>query len=185
MSPSGAQTCVLVVDDREISRRLICERLVARGHLTIEATDGHTGWQSFQEHTPDAVVTDMRMPNGDGLELVERIRGSSPTPVFCITAYPDLDAGLAAMKQGAEYYYRWPQELDRLLDDLDVLVHSASLDEIRKLGQQQTIEERRTAIRAALRKTRGNIGQAAELLEVSRRTLYHWLDRYGVARPRQ
>lgn len=187
MSQEQPQTraLVLVVDDRETSRRLICDRLETRGHETVEACDGCAGWQTFQDREPDAVVTDMRMPGGDGLELVERIRGAGPTPVFCITAHPDLDGGLAAMKQGAEYYYRWPQELDRLLDDLDELVRPLSLDEIRASGHRQTTEERRAAIKAALRQTRGNIGQAAELLEVSRRTLYHWLDRYGVVRPKQ
>lgn len=187
--------CVLVVDDRADSRRQIGARLQAHGFSVAEAADGCEAWQTFQQGEFVAVVTDMQMPRSDGVELLERVRAASSVPVFCITAYPDLDTGLLAVKRGAEYYYRWPLELDRLIQDLDRLVASrlepgvsvrdaqASLDAIRRSGREQQAEARRALVSDALRRTGGNVGQAAELLQVSRRTMYHWMERYGIDRP--
>ncbi len=157
-----------------------------------------SGWKAFTEHRPAAVITDMRMPRADGMELLERIRKESRTPTFCITAYPDLDSGLSAMKRGADYYYRWPQELDRMIDELHVAVTSGatngadrtagpqapapSLAEIRAAGKALTVEERKSAMQVALRETRGNVEKAAQLIGISRRSFYHWMDRYGVDR---
>ncbi len=191
----ASRGCVLVVDDRPDSRRQIRARLQARGFSVLEAGDGRDAWEGFQEGRFIAVVTDIQMPRSDGVELLERVRSASSVPVFCITAYPDLDTGLLALKRGAEYYYRWPLELDRLVDDLDRRVGrsidleararqaQASLDAIRRSGRQRQAEARRRLVSDALRQTGGNVGQAAELLRVSRRTMYHWMKRYGVDRP--
>jgi DNA-binding NtrC family response regulator len=188
---------ILIVDDRPQSRRQIRSRLRRSGYETVEAADGHEGWRAFRDRTPDAVVTDMRMPNGDGMDLLQRIRAHVDVPVFCVTAYPELDAGLLAMKRGAEYYYRWPRDLEKLLDDIDaamgrrrpttrpVPAPSALLSQIRRDGAREIATRRRESILAALRETHGNVGRAAELLQITRRTLYHWMDRYGVKdRPR-
>jgi DNA-binding NtrC family response regulator len=186
---------VLVVDDRPKSRELIGARLRDRGYPVVEAEDGVAGWDAFREHSPGAVITDMRMPRADGLELLERIRKQTNIPIFCITAYPDLDSGLAAMKRGAEYYYRWPQELDVMIDEVDEVLskpqttvdgqsadRAPSLSEIRAAGKSLTIEERKAAMQVALDETRGNVEKAAQLLGISRRSFYHWMDRYGVDR---
>lgn len=187
--------CVLVVDDREDSRHQIGARLQALGFSVAEAADGDEGWEAFQRGEFVALVTDVQMPRSDGIDLLERVCAASSVPVFCITAYPDLDTGLLAVKRGAEYYYRWPLELDRLIQDLDRLVANnlapevrarnarASLDAIRRSGREQQAEARRSLVSDALRSSGGNVGQAAELLQVSRRTMYHWMERYGIDRP--
>ena len=189
---------ILVVDDRSRSREQIGARLRTRGYRVVEAEDGISGWKAFTEHNPSAVITDMRMPRADGMELLERIRKHSRTPTFCITAFPDLDSGLAAMKRGADYYYRWPQELDRMIDEVHAAVTTGattgsdrlggpasdapSLAEIRAAGKALTVEERKAAMQVALRETRGNVEKAAQLIGISRRSFYHWMDRYGVDR---
>ncbi|MCP5056879.1 MAG: response regulator [bacterium] len=71
---------------------------------------------SFREARPHAVVTDMRMPESDGMALLEQLAAESPeTPVFCITAWPQWEASAAAIQGGAREYLKWPRDLDRLI----------------------------------------------------------------------
>jgi DNA-binding NtrC family response regulator len=183
---------VLIVDDREPSRVHIARALRARGLETCEAMDGRDGLDVFEREAPDAVVTDMRMPHSDGFDLLERIRTQSSVPIFCVSAYPEWETALLAMRKGATYFYRWPTDFDRLIDEVargmgaESTSPSAdsrdSLTSVREEGRLETAEERRAIVESALRATRGNVAQAAELLRVSRRTLYHWMNRYGVRR---
>jgi DNA-binding NtrC family response regulator len=182
---------VLIVDDRKPSRVHIANALRARGFETCEAVDGRDGLEVFDREAPDAVVTDMRMPHSDGFDLLERIRTKSDVPIFCVSAYPEWETALLAMRKGATYFYRWPADFDRLIDEVALGLGDSStpdatrldsLTSVREEGRLETAEERRAILESALRATRGNVAQAAELLRVSRRTLYHWMDRYGVRR---
>ena len=184
---------ILVVDDRPDSRRHIASRLSRLGHRILEASDGIEALRSFEIHQPDAVVTDMRMPRSDGFDLLTGLRAQSLVPVFCVTAYPEWESALLAVKRGAFHYYRWPRDFERLIADVDEAVRetrrstqggsaSPSLDEIRRDGRRIEADTRRRRVREALEHTGGNIGRAAELLKVSRRTVYNWMERYGVPR---
>jgi len=147
----------------------------------------------FESHRPDAVVTDMRMPKADGFDLLTDVKFQSHVPVFCITAYPEWESALLAMKRGASHYYRWPRDFERLIADVHEALRASqqcslaaearpSLNAIRQEGRQMEAESRRRRVREALERTGGNIGRAAELLKVSRRTVYNWMERYGVPR---
>ena len=186
---------VLVVDDRTSSRRQIGRELKRRGHEIIEACDGDEAIAQFERHAPSAVVTDMRMPRADGFDLLEAIRARSDIPVYCVTAFPEWDSAQLAVKRGATYYYRWPQDFDRLIDDVDnelatraddraseAALPFRSLAEIRDAARSETALERKHLVEDALRLAGGNVNQAAEILRVSRRTLYNWMDRYDVKR---
>jgi DNA-binding NtrC family response regulator len=133
----------------------------------------------------------MRMPRADGFDLLERIRKRSDIPIFLVTAYPEWDVALLAMRKGATYFYRWPRDFDRLIDEVVASIRTpaaadppapASLAAARDRGRQELAAERRALLESALRATHGNISQAADLLGLSRRTLYHWLERYSLER---
>jgi len=186
---------VLVVDDRISSRRQIGRELRRRGHEILEACDGAEAITQFERHAPSAIVTDMRMPRADGFDLLEAIRARSDVPVYCVTAFPEWDSALLAVKRGATYYYRWPQDFDRLIDDVDQELSARAADtdsaaklpfrslaEIRDEARSETARERKELIEDALRLAGGNVNQAAEILRISRRTLYNWMDRYDVKR---
>jgi len=184
---------ILVVDDRSDSRRHIASRLSRLGHRILEASDGIEALRSFESRRPDAVVTDMRMPKSDGFDLLGGLKSQSRVAVFCVTAYPDWESALLAVKRGASHYYRWPRDFERLIADVDETVRAArkgvaaagsipSLDAIRQDGRRLEADSRRRRVREALEHTGGNIGKAAQLLKVSRRTVYNWMERYGVPR---
>ncbi len=182
---------ILIVDDRPPSRAYIALALQGHGLETCEAADGRAGFEAFEREAPNAVVSDMRMPRADGFDLLERIRRRSEIPVFLVTAYPEWDVALLAMRRGATYFYRWPRDFDRLIEDVVASIRApaaaehpalASLAAARDKGRHEIAAERRAMLESALRATHGNISQAAELLGLSRRTLYHWLERYSVKR---
>ena len=61
---------ILVVDDLERARRALAHELTDAGFDVIEAADGVEAWEQFRTHRPDAVVTDMVMPESDGMDLL-------------------------------------------------------------------------------------------------------------------
>ena len=87
---------VLVVDDQRTARlALVCE-LADAGHRVLDAQDGDEAWRIFREHQPQLVITDMVMPNSDGIELLARIRACSDIPIIMYTAYGSIETAVAA-----------------------------------------------------------------------------------------
>jgi CheY-like chemotaxis protein/anti-sigma regulatory factor (Ser/Thr protein kinase) len=100
-----AQT-VLVVDDSAMDRHLagaIVQKM--EGWRATFASDGREALDSLHEHTPDVVLTDMLMPEMDGLELVQAIRIKYPlVPVILMTAHGSEDLAIKALRNGAASY---------------------------------------------------------------------------------
>lgn len=107
---------VLVVDDRREVRELLAEELVEVGLRVVQAGDGVQGWACYRRAEPDLVVTDLRMPRADGLDLLRRIREVASTPVIVLTAYGDPATSALALRSGAEDFMTFPDDLDRVID---------------------------------------------------------------------
>jgi DNA-binding NtrC family response regulator len=107
---------VLVVDDRREVRELLAEELEDVGLRVVLAADGLQGWACYRRAEPDLVVTDLRMPRSDGIDLLRRIREVASTPVILLTAHGDSATGLLALSSGAEEFMTFPDDLGRLLD---------------------------------------------------------------------
>jgi CheY-like chemotaxis protein len=90
--------------NRRSSRRALSAELEDAGFEVIEAEDGSRGWSRFCARTPDLVITDMVMPNSDGIELLTRIRARSRVPVVVFTAHGSIDAAVTAFKRGADEF---------------------------------------------------------------------------------
>jgi CheY-like chemotaxis protein len=97
---------VLVVDDSATDRRLVGGLLQRSGGLSIEfAVDGKDAINRFQEAIPDLVVTDLIMPEMDGLGLVAAVKSEFPlVPVVLMTARGNEEVALAALREGAAGY---------------------------------------------------------------------------------
>jgi len=113
---------VLVVDDRPEARKLIAGEFEDAGFDVRHAVDGLQGWEAFQQEDPALVVTDLRMPRADGIELLQRIRSASDVPVIVLTAYGDVPTAVSAMKQGAQEFLSFPDDLGRMLEKARTLL---------------------------------------------------------------
>ena len=111
---------ILVVDD-EASARLGLERLLGlEGYDVDTAEDGVAALEIASERAPDVVITDLKMPRMDGMQLLEKLGEQQPdVPVIVVTAFGDVGSAVAAMKKGAEHYLVKPVDFDELLVVLD------------------------------------------------------------------
>jgi DNA-binding NtrC family response regulator len=106
---------VLLADDCAEALDVIEAEFAALGFRVAKAHDGAEAWARFQSTPPDLVVTDVRMPEADGFDLLRRIRAVSDLPVILLTAFGEIPLAVAAMRDGADDYLRFPDDLPRLL----------------------------------------------------------------------
>jgi two-component system response regulator HydG len=107
---------VLVVDDDAGVRYTLREILSSEGLVVDEASDGAEALARYDARPAPLVVTDLRMPHVDGMELLRRLAERSPVPrVVMITAHGSERQAVEAMKAGAYDYFRKPFENDELL----------------------------------------------------------------------
>ncbi len=109
-------TRVLIVDDEEKMRHLLCIMLARRGYVVESAGDGIEAMDMIRVTPFDMVITDIKMPRMDGLALLEKIKEKDiPCPVVFITAFATVESAVEAMRQGAADYIVKPFEEDRIL----------------------------------------------------------------------
>lgn len=107
--------CVMVVDDKELMRDSVGTVLARRGHRIVAVSGGHAALARLSERGIDAVVTDLQMPEMDGLELLAEIRRQDETlPVIFMTAYGTVETAVRALKNGAFDYVTKPFTGDEL-----------------------------------------------------------------------
>jgi two-component system, NtrC family, nitrogen regulation response regulator GlnG len=106
---------VIVDDDRAI--RWVLERALAQPDLEVECIErADTALQRLLDDPPDVLVTDIRMPGIDGLDLMARVREAHPDlPVIVMTAHSDLDSAVASYQGGAFEYLPKPFDVDEAL----------------------------------------------------------------------
>jgi two-component system sensor histidine kinase/response regulator len=108
---SATPATILVVDDNEANRALAREALEDEGYRVLPARDGKEGLLLFEEHRPDCVLLDVRMPEMDGFAACERIRAlphGAETPVLFLTAQRDLDTFDRALRAGGDDFLSKP-----------------------------------------------------------------------------
>ena len=115
MGRKERQTTILVVDDEQVHRYMLCSMLREWGWRCVEADDGETGVAAVEKHTYDAVLMDVRMARMDGREAFSRIHALQPSlPVVIMTAYSSVDDAVAAIRHGAHDYLTKPLDPDQL-----------------------------------------------------------------------
>jgi len=115
----------LVVDDERLSREATVRQLRAAGFVADAVENGYLALESLANESWDVVVSDLRMPGVDGLELLGTVRKEHPeVDVIVMTAYGTVETAVAAIKQGAADYLNKPfrfQELEHRLRKLSEL----------------------------------------------------------------
>ena len=110
-----SQKTVLLIDDDESLRRVVEYNLHEEGHRVLTAVDGAAGWHTFQAETIDLVLSDVRMPEMDGIEVLTRIKAMQPdVPVIMLTAHGTINSAVEAMKLGAFDYLTKPFNREQL-----------------------------------------------------------------------
>ncbi len=112
MKKQHAVERVLLVDDERSILDAMTEVIRSLDLAVIVAEDGDEAWKKFEEEKPDIVVTDVRMPNRDGIALTTQIRSIHPScPVIVMTGFGSEQAAVAALRAGASDYLVKPFQL--------------------------------------------------------------------------
>lgn len=107
---------VLIVEDEEVARNFLKRAIDREGYETILATDGREGLNLFQSIKPDIVITDLKMPETSGMEVLHTIKEISPaTEVILVTGHGEYDTVVTALREGALDYLKKPIDLDELI----------------------------------------------------------------------
>ena len=115
MTGKKGPTTILVVDDDQVHRFMLCSLIKEWGWRCVEADDGVTAVAAVAEHPYDVVLMDVRMAIMDGREAFTRIHALQPAlPVIIMTAYSSVDDAVEAIQQGAHDYLTKPLDFDRL-----------------------------------------------------------------------
>src|SRR2546421_2246273 len=107
---------ILLVEDKESLRRVLRLTLEHAGYSVTEAADAREAIQEITRIPHKVVLTDLRMPNGSGLDVLRAAKdANSDTPVIVMTAYGSIDEAVQAMKDGAHDFLQKPVDSNHLL----------------------------------------------------------------------
>jgi DNA-binding NtrC family response regulator len=188
---------VLVVDDEDILAWSIDTELKSLGADVLRAASVREALERFPSFAPDLTITDLRLPDGSGLELLKKWHFEHPEmPVILITAHGAIDSAITALRLGAFDYLQKPFDMK----DLIAAVRRAS--EMAKLRQKVSSMQGRelhradveivgdapavVALRDQLRRiarSRANtaliLGESGTGKELAARAIHQWSDRHG------
>jgi two-component system response regulator AtoC len=121
---------VLVIDDDPLIRKTLSSYLSKKGFEALVAEGGEEGIQKYEEHIPDLVILDIRLPDVDGLEVLGRIREKNPNAsIIIMTAYDDMKTTIEAIKLGAFEYLVKPLDYVELELTIDKAFQIRSLED--------------------------------------------------------
>ena len=115
MPAATGKAKILVVDDEPQITRVLKTTLSSQGYSTRTAADGKEALQTMKEWAPDLIITDLRMPNMDGLSLCRHVREESQVPIIVLSVKGEERAKVEALDAGADDYVTKPFNINELL----------------------------------------------------------------------
>ena len=144
---------ILVVDDEEAIREVVSTMLESRGYKCTAVSNGKAAQECVRKETPDLVLSDMIMPEMDGIKLLDWLRNHDPElPVIMVTAIHDISTALEAIRRGAYDYILKPFEKDQLFLGVGrALQHRRLVRENQNYQRnlEQQVEERTAQLQTA------------------------------------
>ena len=128
---SNLETTILIVDDEEMTRRLLRLMLERDGYRIVEAEDGIQALARIEETVPDVIILDVMMPNMDGFATCEVLRERPDTadlPIIMLSARTQLEAVRAGLQAGANRYMTKPVSKPELIQTIDELISSSPVE---------------------------------------------------------
>lgn len=145
---------ILIIDDEPAIRRVLRDILENEGYIVEDAASGIEALPIIKEQEFDAIFCDIKMPQMDGIEVLENIKQNSDTPVIMISGHGTIETAVEAIKKGAFDYISKPPDLNRLLITL-----RNALDKSKLMTETK-------ALKKVVRKQYEMIGESAPMIEV-------------------
>jgi len=139
---------ILLIEDEKITRITLSETLSKKGYDVTACATGTDGLARFREQAFDLVITDLRLPKMNGLDILKKVKENRPQcPVIMMTAYASVESAVQALKLGAYDYLTKPFSPDELLTMLQRLEqYHRVMEENARLKQRISSFENRTLI---------------------------------------
>ncbi|HWP40142.1 MAG TPA: sigma-54 dependent transcriptional regulator [Tepidisphaeraceae bacterium] len=132
---------ILIVEDETVLRQSLAELLREEGYEVLEAGDGKAAYQIALDRPIDLVLSDVRMPEMDGLELLSHLQKVAPqTPVIMMTAYGTVESAVAAMRAGAHDYLLKPVQFDDVLIKVQRALQFSELSRTQRVMTEQAAQ---------------------------------------------
>lgn len=168
---------VLLVEDEQTVANGLKMVMDEEGYDVDMANSGRVALNKFKAKNFDLMVADLRLPDIDGMEVIERVRKSRPeTKVVIITGYPSIASAIKAIKIGVSDYLRKPFTDDEFITAVDTAMQDKQQDSLEKLVAE-TPEERliqREEVIRALGKASQDMNFWKELMEKGSEALQHY-----------
>jgi two-component system response regulator PilR (NtrC family) len=157
------EQCVLIIDDEPDIRELLEITLLRMGLDTLTAGNVEEALAQIEEHEPDMCLTDMKLPDGNGIDIVRFLQKKYPQiPVAVITAFGSMDTAVEALKAGAYDFVSKPVDLPKLRELIQTALQLTKDD---KIGPQAKAtpegDERILGSSSAMQKLKRTIGKLA------------------------
>ncbi|HEY9137206.1 MAG TPA: response regulator transcription factor [Terriglobus sp.] len=117
---------ILIVDDEPQILRMLRTSLMSSGYDVVTASNGMEGFDAFEKHHPDLIITDMSMPVMDGLGLTEEVRRLSKVPIIVLSVRATEPVKVNALDAGADDYVTKPFNIPELLARVRAQLRRAS-----------------------------------------------------------
>jgi DNA-binding NtrC family response regulator len=176
---------MLIVDDEPRLLRVLRLGLPDHGFNVSTASNGQEALKFLFDKKIDVVVTDIRMPVMDGVELIyEMERLDIKLPIVVTTAHADIDTAVKTLKHGACDYIRKPFSVEELVQSVKKAMEKVSSIQASPSNdfdlQSQMDSKEKEAIQKALNASHGVKAEAARLLGISERNLWYKLKKYSL-----
>jgi DNA-binding NtrC family response regulator len=120
---------ILIADDDEQIRGLLVDYFHTLGYETVVAANGAEALANLSQYDIDCILSDLIMPDMDGIELLKQIRmQEKKIPFIIITGFPTVDSAIEAMKEGAYDYVSKPLKLNEVRFKVERVLHIKTLE---------------------------------------------------------
>jgi len=124
---------ILLIEDDQRIRELVCEHLASEGHSVSSQSTGMEGLQKATSDNPDLIVLDLGLPDLEGIDLLKMIRSVNNAPVLVLTAREEEDVVLAAFEGGADDYVVKPVSGPQLSARVSALLRRSDSGQTKKI----------------------------------------------------
>ncbi len=147
---------ILLIEDNERMARVLAQHMELEGHTVILELDGAAGLEAFRANKVDLVLTDLKLPEKSGLEVLQAVKDENPMiPVVVMTAYGSIETAVKAVKDGAFDFLQKPVDPEKLLVTISKALEKRHLETENLLLKEELSQARSAKL----------VGQSRALIE--------------------